>query len=141
MFDLSDMAKRELFVLNHSRWQCLSTFAYASYLHVGRGAVLIDLTQPKTEYVIKAPPDQEPNFPPEMAAHIEAYDPSCEIVCALVFPHGPTVQASFNRYRTDTSSPEDNYHAAEMRLEQKNHTPKAIMDLAWLLLQISLRLN
>ncbi len=71
MFDLSDVMKRDYFVVQSKRWKYLSAFAYASFLYVGRGAVLIDLTKPKVEYIIPAKPGQSGNLSPEMTAQVK----------------------------------------------------------------------
>ncbi len=103
----------------------------------------MDLDQLKTEYVIRAGPGEKPNLSAEMQAVIEAYDPAAEVVCILVFRQGGRVKASFNRYSGGTCSPETRYRNTALLLDNQNAgaTPKMIMDLAWLGLQTSFRLN
>ncbi len=141
MFDLSDEMKRDFFVVQSKRWKYLSAFAYASFLYVGRGAVLIDLTQPTVQYIIPTNPGEKANLSPAMATQVEEYDPSTEVVCMLLFVLDAGKKLSFKRYRVSTSSPEENYQAAVETLSQEAPTPKLVMDLAWQHLCATFRLN
>lgn len=141
MFDLSDVMKRDFFVVHSNRWKPLSTFAYASFLHVGRGAVVIDITQPEIKYVIPTKPGEKANLSPEMAAQVEAYDPATELICVLLFELDACKTLSFKRYRVQASLPAENYQAAVETHPQRDPTPKLIMDLTWQHLCDTFRLN
>ncbi len=141
MFDLSDIVKRDGFVVQPKRWEHVAAFAYASFLYVGRGAVLLDLTQPQVKYIVPGDPEQKGNLTPAMAAQVEAYDPTAEVICILVFMLDNAKTLSFKRYRVSASSPEDNYQVAVDALPQKAPTPKLIMDLAWQHVCDTFRLN
>ncbi len=141
LFDLSDVVKRDFFVVQAKRWKFLSAFAYASFLYVGRGAVLIDLTQPEVKYIVPTKPGEKANLSPAMAEQVEMYDPSTEVVCMLLFVLDADKTLSFKRYRVQTSSPEENYQAVVETLPQQASTPKLIMDLAWQHLCDTFRLN
>ncbi len=141
IFDLSDVMKRDFFVVHSNRWRHLSTFAYASFLHVGRGVVVIDITQPQVKYVIPTKRGEKANLSPAMAAQVEAYDPATEVICVLLFELDACKTFSFKRYRVRTSPPVENYQTAVETLPQKDPTPKLIMDLAWQHLCDTFRLN
>ncbi len=141
IFDLSDVMKRDFFVVHRYRWRYVSAFAYASFLHVGRGVVLIDVTQPEVKYVVPTKPGEAANLSPAMAAQVEAYDPSTEVICVLIFMLEASKTLSFKRYRVQTSSPAENYQSAAATLRRSAATPKLIMDLAWQHLCDTFRLN
>jgi hypothetical protein len=135
--DQPEATRRDYLFLHPQRWEYLSAFAYACYLYIGRGAVLINLASQTIDYVMQTPPGKRSILPREMQAEIEKYDPAAELVCALVSTRGRGIDLTYDRYRIDYSSPWRNYYAAAEMLGQKK--PFEVMHLAGLYLRSCFR--